>query len=157
VCFINLCHGQKGNGNNEIIKSIGTEILNGKDVSTINEKYLYQLIDSILAKDSIERVWYFKIFQKIRKSVSGDITQSIGFAEKEYIARFSNEAFNMPTTDLLSYARDIGEVFRTEEENPTQSAKEYILKIQESLTQLNYQKFDIFSKNLFDSLNEKTK
>jgi len=156
-CSINLCPGQTAYASKTILKNIGKEILSGKDVSKINEKYLYQLIDSILVSDSAERKWYLKVFRILRISVTGDITQEVGFSEKEYVEQFSNEAFNMPTTDLISYARDIGEIFRTEEENPIQSVKEYILKIKESLTQLNCQKIDIFSKSLFDSINEKTK
>ena len=61
--------------------------------------------------------------------MSGDITQSVGFSEKNYVKRFPNEAFRMPTSELMSYARDIGEIIRTEEENPSQFAKEYVFCI----------------------------
>jgi hypothetical protein len=157
VSSINTCQGQTSNGSKALLQSIGNEILKGKDVSTINEKYLYQLIDSILVKDSSDREWYLKVFQKIRISISGDITQSIGFSEKEYVERFPNEAFSMPISDLMSYARDIGEIIRTEEENPSEYAKEYISKIKALLTQRNCQKFEIFSKYLFTAIEEKTK
>ena len=45
------------------LKKIGSEILNGKKIETIDTSFIYQLIDSVLAKDSRDERILFYSFQ----------------------------------------------------------------------------------------------
>jgi hypothetical protein len=149
-CFSNTCTGQTKTDSTAYLKKIGTEILVSLKISTLDEKYIYQLIDSIFVKDSTDRSFYFKVFNKIRKQATGYIREYIDLEAKEYCKYYPNEFFCMPDSCLKSYAYDIGEEIRTEEEDPPNYTKEYINEIKNKCDPKYLKKVENFSKDIFD-------
>ena len=137
---------------NTHLKKVGAEILGGTKISKIDEKYIYQLIDSILVIDSTDRSFYFKVFNKIRIQAREYLREYVDLEGREYCRKYPNEFFCMPDSVLKSYANDIGEEIRTEEEDPPQFAKDYIIEIKEKCNPKYLQKIETFSKNLFDEM-----
>lgn len=134
------------------LKKVGTEILNGLEISKIKEKYIFQLIDSVLVKDSTDRSFYFKVFNKIREVAKDNIAEEIGFYAKDYCRNFPDEFFCMTSSELKFFASEIGEIIRTEEEDPPQFAKDYILAIKEKCNPKYLQKVETFSKQMFGAM-----
>lgn len=132
------------------LKKVGIEILDGSKISTIDEKYIYQLIDSIFVIDSTDRVFYFKVFNKTRVQAREYLREYVDLEAREYCRKYPNEFFCMSDSVLKSYAYDIGEEIRTEEEDPLQFAKDYILEIKEKCNPKYLQKVETFSKQMFD-------
>jgi hypothetical protein len=123
MCFNETCHGQIETDSTIFLKNIGKEILEGRQISTIDEKYLYQIMDSIFVKDSINRSFYFAVFRRIRNEAKGYVAENVDFLSKEFCRRYPNEFFKLPKHELKEYAYDIGEIFRTEEEYPERAVK----------------------------------
>jgi hypothetical protein len=134
------------------LRNIGTEILDGVKISSIDDIYIYQLIDSIFVKDSTDRLFYFKVFRQIRKEAGGYLADDIDFHSKEYCITYPNEFFNLPASDLKSFAYDIGELLRTEEEFPIDAAKKYIAAIKSRCNTKHLQKVERFSRDIFDEM-----
>ena len=151
-CYSETCNGQTKTDSVAFLRNIGTEILDGLKISSIDEKYIYQLIDSIFVKDSTDRLFYFKVFRQIRKEAGGYLAEDIDFHSKEYCKTYPNEFFNLPSSDLKSFAYDIGELFRTQEEFPVESAKGYIAEIKKRCDSKYLPKVERFSKDIFDEM-----
>jgi len=151
-CFPIICNGQTEIDSTVFLKNVGKEILEGKEISRINEKYLYQLIDSIQSKDSTERAFYFKIFREIRKQAKEYLAEEVDFQAKHFCLRYPNDFFSLPGSELKSYAYDIGELLRTEEEFPEQAAKDYIAEIKKKCDSNHLKKVEKFSKDIFDEM-----
>ena len=151
-CFSRTCNGQIKPDSAANLKNIGNEILAGTKISGIEEKYLYKLIDSIVVKDSTERRFYFSVFKQIRKEAEGYLAEEINFHSKEYCYAFPDEFFAMSSAELKSYAHDIGELFRTEEEFPEQAAKDYISEIKKRCNSNFRKKVDRFSHEIFEDM-----
>jgi hypothetical protein len=132
------------------LKKIGYDILSGVEISKINEKYIYDLIHCVMVKDSIDREFYFKVFNKIRNQAGGYISEDIGFYSKDFCRTYPNDFFSLEDSQLKSYAYDIGELIRTEEEDPASSAKDYILGIKKICNPKYLSKIDTFSKDIVD-------
>jgi hypothetical protein len=110
-------------------KQIGVDILNGKQISEIDEKVLNQFIDSIMVDDSSDRKFYFKVFEKIREGGKGEIQEFISWKVISFSEKYPDDFFVLPENDLNQYAKVIGELFATEEENPLKKAQEYFENI----------------------------
>jgi hypothetical protein len=137
------------------IKQIGLEILNGFSISQINEKYIYQLMDSIMVLDSIERSFYFEVFNKIYEQATGYIYYEIGFSIKEYLRQFPDDFFSLPDSRLKEYAFEIGELFRTEEEFPLEAAKKYASELEERCSAKYLKKLEKFNKEMLEAVESK--
>jgi len=137
--FCKPCFTQNKFDSVAAIKNIGNEILNGANISKYNEKDIYRLIHNVLAKDSVERNWYFKVFIIIRKQATKYLAEDIDFYSKDFCLMYPNDFFALSNDELKSLATDIGEIIRTEEESPSQYLEEYISKIKahSSLKYLN--------------------
>lgn len=151
-CYSRTCNGQTKTDSIAFLKNIGTEILDGLKISSIDEKYIYQLINSIFVKDSTDRLFYFQVFRQIRKEAEGYLALDIDFNSKEYCKTYPNEFFNLPSSDLKSFAYDIGELLRTEEEFPMDAAKDYIADIKMKCETKHLKKVERFSKDIFDEM-----
>ena len=151
-CYYKSCNCQTKTDSISFLRNIGTEILDGLKISSIDEKYLYQLIDSIFIKDSTDRLFYFNVFRQIRKEAGGYLAEDIDFNSKEYCRTYPNEFFNLPSSDLKSFAYDIGELLRTEEEFPIDAAKDYIAEIKMKCDAKHLKKVERFSKDIFDEM-----
>jgi hypothetical protein len=151
-CHSETCNGQTKIDSVAFLRNIGTEILDGLKISSIDEKYIYQLIDSIFVKDSTDRIFYFKVFRQIRKEAGGYLAEDIDFHSKEYCLTYPNEFFNLPSSDLKSFAYDIGELLRTEEEFPIDAANDYIAEIKMKCDTKHLKKVERFSKDIFDEM-----
>ena len=134
------------------IKKIGLGILKGGKISSVKDKHIYQLIDSLRSKDSIDRSFYFNVFNEIRKEAGGYIAEYVDLGAREYCRNFPNEFFLMPNSLLKSYAYDIGEEIRTEEEDPITFAEDYIATIKEKINPTYLPKVETFSQNIFDEM-----
>ncbi|GET34740.1 hypothetical protein PbJCM13498_36030 [Prolixibacter bellariivorans] len=139
------------------LKKLGEDILNGKaHLNQIDEKSLDLLVQKIIINDSIERAFYIIVFKKIRKKLPELIANSdyeflpsdIGDYTKLYCLNYPNEFFKMDNSDITSFAYDIGELIRTEEEDPKGYAKEYILEIKEKSDPKYSSKIEIFSNQI---------
>lgn len=126
--------------------------MDGLKISKIDEKYIYQLIDSIFVKESTDRAFYFKVFNKIRAQAREYLREYVDLEASEYCRKYPSEFFCMPDSVLKSYAYDIGEEIRAEEEDPPQFAKDYILEIKEKCNPKYLQKVETFSKDIFDEM-----
>lgn len=141
-----------GTDSTAYLKNIGSEILDGEKISKIDEKYIYRSIDSIFVTGSTDIAFYFKVFNKIREQAREYLREYVDLQTREYCRKYPNEFFCMTDSVLESYAYDIGEEIRTEEEDPSQFAKDYILEIKEKCNPKYFQKVETFSKNLFDKI-----
>jgi hypothetical protein len=151
-CYSKTCYGQTKTDSVAFLKNIGTDILDGLKISKIDEKYIYKLIDSIFVKDSTDRLFYFKVFRQIRKEAGGYLAEDIDFHSKEYCITYPNEFFNLPSSDLKSFAYDIGELLRTEEEFPIDAGKAYRAEIKKRCNSKYFAKVERFSKDIFDEM-----
>jgi hypothetical protein len=151
-CYSETCNGQTKTDSVAFLRNIGTEILDGLKISSIDEKYINQLIDSIFVKDSTDRSFYFKVFRQIRKQAEGYLAEDIDIHSKEFCRTYPNEFFKLPSSDLKSLAYDIGELFRTEEEFPIDAAKAYITEIKKRCDYKYLPKVEKFSKDIFDEM-----
>jgi hypothetical protein len=127
------------------LKKIGSEILNGRKIVTIDTSLIYQLIDSVLAKDSNSREFYFKVFNKINEPAKGEIAVEMDWKIKEFCFQYPNEFFNISNYEINDYAQRIGELFRTEEEYPIESAQNYIDNIKKRTDSVYCDKVNAFS------------
>jgi hypothetical protein len=130
------------------LKKIGSEILNGRKIATIDTLLIYQLIDSVLAKESKDREFYFKVFIEINHQAKGEIAVAIDWKIKDFCSKYPNEFFNISDSEIKDYSRRIGELFRTEEEYPLESAQKYVNDIKKRTNPVYHDKANIFSKEL---------
>jgi hypothetical protein len=151
-CYSQTCNCQTKTDSIAFLRNIGTEILDGLKISKINEKDIYDLIHSVMVKDSNERAFYFKVFNKIRNQAGGYIAEDISFYARDYCRSYPNEFFCLTNVELKSYAYEIGELIRTEEEFPQKSAEDFIKEIKEKCYPKYWQKVDTFSKDIFDEM-----
>jgi len=154
-CFSKICIGQNKTDSTVYLKKIGIEILDGSKIATLDEKYIYQLIGCIFIKDSTVRSFYFKVFNEIRKQALGDIKEYVDLEAREYCRNYPNEFFCLPDSVLKSYAHDIGEEIRTEEEDPTNYAKDYINEIKKNCDHKYLKKIGNFSKDISDEMDSR--
>jgi hypothetical protein len=134
------------------IKRIGSEILKGLDIKTINEKYVYYLIHNIMVTDSSDRAFYFKVFNKIRVHAGGYVAYEIGFYSKDYCKTYPNEFFFLSDSLLKSYAIEIGDVISSEEAEPNNYAKDYVGWIKEKTDKKYSAKAEQFCKDLLEEM-----
>jgi hypothetical protein len=137
------------------IKKIGLEILNGLPISQIDEKYIYQLMDSIMVSDSIERSFYFNVYNKIYEQATGYIYLEIGFSIKEFLYKFPDEFFSLSDTRIKAYSFEIGELFRTEEEFPIEAAKKYVSELEKKCRRDSMTKLQEFSSEMLEAVESK--
>jgi len=137
------------------IKKIGLEILNGLPVSQVNEDYIYQLIDSIMVNDSIERSFFFKVYNKIFEQATGYIYLEIGFSIKKFLYHFPDDFFTLPDSRVKEYADEIGELFRTEEEFPMEAAQKYADVLEEKCSPKNLEKAKKFNEEMLKAVEKK--
>lgn len=134
------------------IRRIGTEILNGLEIKKIDEKYIYYLIRSVMEKDSIDRIFYFKVFNKIRNQAVGNVVYEIRFYSKDFCQTYPNDLFCLNDSILKSYAYEIGEVISSEEAEPQKYVADYINWIKEKTNSQYTQKSELFFKYLLEEM-----
>ena len=127
------------------LKEIGNEILNGRKIVTIDTSLIYQLIDSVLAKNSKDREFYFKVFNVINHQAKGEIAVEMDRKIKVFCSKYPNELFKISDSEIKDYAQRIGELFRTEEEYPIESAQNYINDIKRRTNPAYSDKATVFS------------
>jgi hypothetical protein len=137
------------------IKKIGLEILCGLPISKIKEEYIYQLMDSIMVSDSLERSFYFNVYNKIYEQATEYIYYEIGFSIKEFLYKFPDEFLSLPDTRLKEYAFEIGELFRTEEEFPLEAAQKYAGELEKKCSVSNIKKLEKFNKEMLEVVKSK--
>jgi hypothetical protein len=135
------------------LKKIGSEILNGKKIATIDTSLIYKLIDSVLAKDSKDREFYFKVFNEIDHQAKGEIAVEMDWKIKDFCSKYPNEFFKISESEIKDYSQRIGELFRTEEEYPIVSAQNYINEIKKRTNPGYYDKVNSFSIELIKKAN----
>ncbi|MFB6320803.1 hypothetical protein [Saccharicrinis sp. FJH54] len=144
------------------IKNIGHEILNGTNISQIDEDYIYKLISNIIIKDSVDRAFYFKVFEIIYQQLPEYVAQGehefmptwINTYIKLYCLNYPNDFFNLTDTRISKFALEIGELLKSQEEDPKGYAKEYLAKIKEKCNSEYLEKFELFSKNLIMTIDK---
>jgi hypothetical protein len=127
------------------LKKVGSEILNGTKIAMIDTSLIYQLIDSVLSKDSKDREFYFKVFNEINNQAKGEISVEMDWKIKEFCFKYPNEFFNISDSEIKAYTQRIGELFRTEEEYPIESAQNYINDIKKRTNLAYSDKVNVFS------------
>jgi hypothetical protein len=127
------------------LKKIGSEILNGRKIATIDTSLIYQLIDSVLAKDFKDREFYFKVFNEINHQAKGEIAQEMDWKIKDFCFKYPNEFFYISDHEIKDYSQRIGELFRTEEEYPIESAQNYVNDIKKRTNPEYHDKANMFS------------
>lgn len=134
------------------LKKIGSEILKGRKISTIDTSTIYQLIDSVLTKDSNDRRFYFEVFNRINNQAKGEIAEEINWKIKEFCNKYPNDFFNISNTEIEDYSARIGELFRTEEEYPLEAAQDYINWIKTKTNPIFNEKVKLFETVLLTRL-----
>ena len=154
-------HNAKGNDKLSILtdtitelKKIGNEILLGKKISSFEDADIYKLIDCAICEDSTDRVFYFKVLNEIRHQSKGEMAEISSWKIKDFCYKFPNDFFNLTNPELNSYALEIYEIIRTEEESPLEYAKEYINEIRSKIKPELSDKVESFSKAMLDSFAE---
>ncbi len=137
------------------LKKVGTEILSGASIFGAKEKYLFQLMDSIFTKDSVERAFYFSVFKKIEEGSDGYVAEAIGDYAKSFCWQYPNEFFSIPDSEIKGYAFRIGYAILASEEDPEKYAEELIIKIKSTSSNEHSQKIESFSQELSDAMNNK--
>ena len=127
------------------LKEIGNEILNGRKIATIDTSLIYKFIDSVLTKDSKDREFYFKVFNVINHQAKGEIAVEIDWKIKVFCSKYPNEFFNISYSEIKDYSQRIGELFRTEEEYPIESAQNYVNDIKRRTNPVYSDKAKVFS------------
>jgi hypothetical protein len=117
--------GQSKDSNVEL-KKAGNEILNGRKIATFDTSLIYRLLDGVFAGDSAIRAFYFKVFNEIDRQSRGEIAVIIDWKIKEFCAKYPKEVFGLSVAEITGYSQRIGELFRTEEEFPVESAENYL-------------------------------
>jgi hypothetical protein len=130
------------------LKRMGQRIVEGEKLTEFNEKYLYQLVHNIITKDSAERVFYFKVFNVIRSQAGGYLAEDIDFYTKRFCNDYPNDFFCLSDSLLRSYADDLGELIRTEEESPTEFADKFYQSIRTKSNPIFYEKIDRFYEDI---------
>lgn len=135
--FINYSSGTKTNldsnfyaiESNDSLRRISLEILNGRDISTLEISTIYQIIDSVLSKIPSERKFYFKVFNEIDRQAKGELAVEMDWKIKEFCYKYPNDFFNISGIQISEYAQRIGELLRTQEEYPEKATEDYIAHI----------------------------
>jgi hypothetical protein len=134
------------------LKRIRNEILNGRNVETVDSSIIIQFIDSVLSKIPTDRKFYFNVFNKIYPQVKGEIAEFMEWTIQSFCINYPNEFFNLSEDEIKEHAQGIGESFRTEEEFPLKTAKEYIVCIQRKTEKKYRRKVDLFSQEVIQKI-----
>ena len=132
-------------GTNNELKKTGIEILNGKKIATYDTSLIYRLLDGVFVKDSAERAFYFKVFNEIDRQAKGEIAVVMDWKIKEFCTKYPNEFLALSVAEITGYSQRIGELFRTEEEFPVESAEKYISDIRKRTNPAYSDKVSVFS------------
>ena len=72
------------------------------------------------------REFYFIVFNEIDHQAKGEIAVEMDWKIKDFCSKYPNEFFKISESEIKDYSQRIGELFRTEEEYPIESAQNYI-------------------------------
>ena len=137
------------------LNNIGKKILNGVKISKFEEKDIIKLVHSVMNPDSIDRVFYFKVLNEISKQSEGEIAEISSWEIKDFCNVHPNDFFRLTNSELKTYALEIGEIIRTEEESPLDYAKNYMNEIRQKIKPELSDKVETFSKNMEDAIAER--
>jgi len=137
------------------LNNIGKKILNGVKISKFEEKDIIKLVHSVMNPDSIDRVFYFKVLNEISKQSEGEIAEISSWEIKDFCNVYPNDFFRLTNSELKTYALEIGEIIRTEEESPLDYAKNYMSEIRQKIKPELSDKVETFSKNMEDAIAER--
>jgi hypothetical protein len=137
------------------LKEIGIRILNGKDIDEIDSLQINQFIDSVMVKDSTERLFYFNVLNIIRKGISNETVEYIQWQMLSFSEKYPNDFFTLSDSDLEYYSKSSGEIFATQEEFPLERANNYIDNINKALDTKYSIKFETYSKGVITSIKER--
>lgn len=136
------------------IKEVGIEILGGAPIFGNNEKYLFQLMDSLIVKNSNERAFYFKVFKKIVEKSDGYVSEAIGLYALKYLENYPNEFFSLSDEEIKSFMGYIAYEVRLSENNADSSLRTLLSQLKEKSNKETTKKIDLFEQELNENLNE---
>lgn len=139
--------GQSKDSNVEM-KKAGNEVLNGRKIATFDTSLIYRLLDGVFAGESAERAFYFKVFNEIDRQAKGEIAVVMDWKIREFCTKYPNEFLALSVAEITGYSQRIGELFRTEEEFPVESAQNYLNDIWKRTNPAYSDEFSVFSKEL---------
>jgi hypothetical protein len=150
---------------NDLIKNVGMNILNGERIWGYNEKYIFSLMDSLISKNSDSRLFYFKVFGKICEQADGCVGEVIGLYVLKYFELnpsefIANSKFISDTTfKSMGYNAGV-EISMTNDGEPIevfQNLKTETIEKTKTISDLDKQKLDIFFKQMIEGLESNKK
>lgn len=147
-------NGKTDTDSTKSIKEVGLEILGGAPIFGKNEKYLFQLMDSLTTKNSNERAFYFKVYKKIVEKSDGYVSEAIGSYALKYLENYPTEFFSLSDEEIKSLMGYIAYEVRLSEDNAISKLKEFLTQLREKSNTETIKKIDLFEQELLENLKE---
>jgi hypothetical protein len=123
------------------LKEIGQMILDDSVRPTDND-VTFRIMDSLLAKTSEDRKFYFKVYVKILDLADGALAEAVGVPGMKYVENFTKEfvdlSTRLTTKQLDSWANFIAwEILFDSQDDPAKGGQKFIEKLVENCSDLD--------------------